>query len=82
MRREGFELGISRPRVLFRDGENGRLVPFFDQPALEAALVKALAGDPEAARLKAAARQTILDGYDLQTQSLPRLIDWVEGFAP
>ena len=23
MRREGFELGISRPRVLFRDGETG-----------------------------------------------------------
>ena len=27
MRREGFELGISRPRVLFRDGENGREEP-------------------------------------------------------
>ncbi len=28
MRREGFELGISRPRVLFRDGENGREEPY------------------------------------------------------
>ncbi|WP_323717148.1 glycosyltransferase [Paracoccus aminovorans] len=69
-------------RELVRDGENGRLVPFFDQPALEAALVKGLAGDPEAARLKAAARQTILDGYDLKRHSLPRLIDWVESFGP
>ncbi len=28
MRREGFELGISRPRVLFRDGEDGREEPY------------------------------------------------------
>ena len=28
MRREGFELGISRPRVLFRDGANGREEPY------------------------------------------------------
>src|SRR3546814_6695233 len=27
-RREGFELGISRPRVLFRDGESGREEPY------------------------------------------------------
>ena len=26
--------------------------------------------------------QTILDGYDLRQHSLPRLIDWVESFAP
>src|SRR3569623_601505 len=28
MRREGFELGISRPRVLFRDGPKGREEPY------------------------------------------------------
>jgi len=28
MRREGFELGISRPRVLFRDGDSGREEPY------------------------------------------------------
>jgi GTP-binding protein len=28
MRREGFELGISRPRVLFREGPNGREEPY------------------------------------------------------
>ena len=28
MRREGFELGISRPRVLFQDGVNGREEPY------------------------------------------------------
>ena len=28
LRREGFELGISRPRVLYRDGPNGREEPY------------------------------------------------------
>ena len=70
-------------RELIRDGENGRLVPFFDVPALSAALIRGLSGaDPQAAAIRAAARQTILDGYDLRQHSLPRLIDWVESFAP
>lgn len=69
-------------RELIRDGENGRLVPFFDRDALAGALIRGLAGDPDAARLSAAARQTILDGYDLHRHSLPRLIDWVERFGP
>ncbi|MTH63662.1 glycosyltransferase family 4 protein [Paracoccus shanxieyensis] len=69
-------------RELVRDGENGRLVPFFDQPALEAALIRALSGDPQAQRMRAEARRTIVDAYDLKRQSLPRLVEWVEGFAP
>ncbi|TRW98304.1 glycosyltransferase [Paracoccus sp. M683] len=69
-------------REMIRDGENGRLVPFFDVPALSAALIRGLQGDADAARLKAAARQSILDGYDLRRHSLPRLIEWVESFGP
>lgn len=69
-------------RELVRDGQNGRLVGFFDDQALIGALVRALAGDPEEARLRAAARQTILDGYDLRSQCLPRQIAWVESFDP
>ena len=69
-------------RELIRDGENGRLVPFFDISALSAALVRGLAGDPDAARLRAAARQTITEAYDLNRHSLPRLIEWVESFGP
>ncbi|UFS65087.1 glycosyltransferase [Paracoccus denitrificans] len=69
-------------RELVRDGKNGRLVPFFDQLALEVALIRGLAGDPDAARLQAAARETILQGYDLHRHCLPQLIDWVESFAP
>lgn len=69
-------------RELVTDGVNGRLVPFFDAPALEASLIRALEGDPDAERLRTAARQTILDGYDLKRHSLPALVRWVEGFAP
>lgn len=69
-------------REVLRDGENGRLVGFHDQPALEAALIRGLAGDAEAPRLRAAARQEIVDHYDLRRLSLPRLIEFVEGFAP
>ncbi|MDB2490377.1 glycosyltransferase, partial [Paracoccus sp. (in: a-proteobacteria)] len=65
-------------RELVRDGENARLVPFFDVQALSAALIRGLEGDRDAARLRQAARQTILDGYDLQRISLPRQIEWVE----
>ncbi|MFV0385762.1 glycosyltransferase [Paracoccus sp. (in: a-proteobacteria)] len=69
-------------RELIRDGQNGRLVPFFDISALSAALIRGLKGDPDAPHLRAAARQTILDGYDLHRHSLPRQIEWVESFAP
>lgn len=68
-------------RELIHDGEQGRLVPFHDREALETALIRGLSGDPEAARLGAAARQVILDGYDLRRHSLPRLIEWVESFG-
>lgn len=67
---------------LIQDGKNGRLVPFFDQQALEAALIRGLEGDPEAARLKEAARSTITEGYDLRRRALPRLVEWVESFGP
>ena len=69
-------------REVIRDGENGRLVPFFDVAALSAALIRGLEGDPDAPRLRAAARQTIQDSYDLHRHSLPRQIEWVESFAP
>lgn len=69
-------------RELIRDGENGRLVPFFDQEALVKALVHALEGDPEADRLRANARRTITENYDFSTMTLPRLIEWVESYGP
>lgn len=69
-------------RELIRDGETGRLVPFFDRAALSAALIRGLAGDdPEAALIRANARRLLVEDYDLRRICLPRLIDWVEGFG-
>ena len=68
-------------REVIRDGENGRLVPFFDVPAWSEALIRALEPDPEAAWLRAMARATITEGYDLKRVCLPRQIVWVEAQA-
>lgn len=69
-------------RELIRDGENGRLVPFHDRAALEDALIAALSRDAASDGMGRAARQTILDGYDLRRHSLPKLVEWVEGWQP
>jgi glycosyltransferase involved in cell wall biosynthesis len=64
---------------LIRDGENGRLVDFFDVAGWSAALIEALADPDRFAPLRRAARDTILTGgYDLQAHCLPRLADFVE----
>ena len=64
---------------VIQQGINGLLVDFFDIPAWEAALIDALANPQAYAHLRAAARQTILDHYDLGSISLPRLVAFVEG---
>lgn len=65
-------------REVIRDGENGRLVDFFDIPGWSAALVAALADPDRFAPLRRAARATITARYDLKRHCLPRLIDFVE----
>lgn len=60
------------------DGVNGRLVDFFDVKAWSHALIEGLAAPDRFAGLRAAARQTILDTYDLRSKSLPKLIEFVE----
>lgn len=69
-------------REVIRDGQNGRLLPFFDVDAWSQAMLQALQGDPSEAARRDAARQTILRDYDLRRVCLPRLIDWVESFGP
>jgi glycosyltransferase involved in cell wall biosynthesis len=57
------------------DGVNGSLVDFFDTDALADAVCSALArpvGDAAEARLRHAARQTVIDRCDLNTVCLPR----------
>lgn len=56
---------------VIRDGENGYLVDFFDTDALVDAVGAALSRPDRDARVRAAARQTVLDRYDLATVCLP-----------
>lgn len=68
-------------REAITDGVTGRLVDFFDTPAL-ATTTAALLDDPAArARLGAAARAFAQAHYDLQTVCLPRQLAWVEQLA-
>jgi len=60
---------------------NGLLVDFFDTKAWVATLTEALAKPDEFEPLRRAGRQTIVEGYDLKSQCLPRMIGFVEGLA-
>ena len=69
-------------RELITDGVNGTLVDFFDVKAWSKALTKALARPEKFEDLRRAARQTILEGYDLRSTCLPAMVEYVEGFGP
>jgi glycosyltransferase involved in cell wall biosynthesis len=60
------------------DGENGRLVDFFDVAAWSEALTEALANHQAYGGLRVAGRQTVVERYDLKTICLPKLVDFVE----
>ena len=60
------------------DGDNGRLVGFFDRDALASATIGALAEPGRLRPIRAAARRTVIERYDFETRCLPawtRLID-------
>jgi glycosyltransferase involved in cell wall biosynthesis len=63
---------------VIKHGSNGLLVDFFDVAGWSEMLIDALARPAAYAHLRMAARQTILDQYDLRGQSLPRLVAYVE----
>lgn len=69
-------------REVIRHGENGLLVDFFDVPGWSRTLIDVLSNPDRFAPLRSAARQTVLDRYDLKRICLPRLVDWVESFGP
>ncbi|MCB2135981.1 MAG: glycosyltransferase [Rhodobacteraceae bacterium] len=81
MSAEALVIGSRTPPVeeVIRDGVNGRLVDFFDVAGWSRSLCDALAAPEDAAPLRAAARETIRQGYDLKRNCLPRLISFVEG---
>ncbi len=66
-------------REILKDGENGYMTEFFDPAKVAASVVKALK-DKHSARLREAARKTIMGHYDLQT-CLPRQLAMLEQVA-
>ncbi|MFZ1470769.1 MAG: glycosyltransferase family 4 protein [Paracoccaceae bacterium] len=77
-------VGAKVPPVqeVIRDGENGRLVDFFDVPEWSRVLTESLADPARFAPLRRAARQTIVDRYDLATVCLPKMVALVESLGP
>jgi glycosyltransferase involved in cell wall biosynthesis len=67
---------------LIKHGVNGTLVDFFDVKAWSDALGHALSHPKAYYSRRRAARQTILEGYDLRSICLPQMVEFVEGFAP
>jgi len=63
---------------LIEDGVNGRLVDFFDVKGWSEALIDGLAHPDRQQPLRLAARETILNRYDLQRHCLPAIADFVE----
>jgi glycosyltransferase involved in cell wall biosynthesis len=62
--------------------ETGLLVDFFDVKAWSETLIEALANPAQFAPLRAAARAHVMKHYDLRQICLPKMIDFVESFAP
>jgi glycosyltransferase involved in cell wall biosynthesis len=65
---------------VIEDGLNGRLVDFFDIKGWSETLIRALAEPKADDPLRRAARETVLDRYDV-SKCLPAMIDFVEGAA-
>jgi glycosyltransferase involved in cell wall biosynthesis len=68
-------------REVITHGRNGLLVNFFDTASLSRTVIGALARAPAHAALRAAARDTVLQRYDLATHCLPRQLSLVEQLA-
>lgn len=74
-------IGSRTPPVaeVITDGVDGRLVDFFDVAGWSRAMTVALAGQPDDAALRLAARQTIVERYDLKGRCLPAMLRFVTG---
>jgi len=73
-------IGSATPPVqeVIRDGDNGRLVDFFDVEGWADAIVEGLAEPQRFMALRQAARETIARDYDLHTKCLPAMLALVE----
>jgi glycosyltransferase involved in cell wall biosynthesis len=64
---------------VIEDGLNGRLVDFFDVSGWSAALTAALADPSQDQPIRKAARNTVLERYDLTATCLPKLVRFTLG---
>jgi glycosyltransferase involved in cell wall biosynthesis len=67
---------------VIRDGENGRLVDFFDREELVDAVVDVCAQRERLCPMRAAARATVVQRYDLRAVCLPRLAEVLGSVYP
>ena len=68
-------------REVIEDGAQGLLVGFFDQARLVDRICEVLDDPALAARLGVAARERVVERYDLATRCLPAQLDWVRQVA-
>ena len=73
-------VGSDTPPVteIVSHGENGLLVDFFDVRGLAGTVVEALENRKSYGRIRKAARESIVENYDLKTKCLPRQIELVK----
>src|SRR5690606_28742910 len=78
-------LGSATPPVqeVLRDGENGFLADFFNVERFASRAAELLAARNELEQVRAAARETVVAGYDLQGRCLPAMLKFLqEGTVP
>jgi glycosyltransferase involved in cell wall biosynthesis len=63
---------------VIRDGENGRLVDFFDHRGLAETLAQAIDERERLQSIRAAARRTVVEDYDLDSRCLPRQLELLQ----
>jgi len=73
--------GTAPVAEVIRHGENGWLTDFFDHQALAEKVAAAIAQRHSLAPLRAAARQTVVDRFDLAGRCLPRQVALLEGLC-
>jgi glycosyltransferase involved in cell wall biosynthesis len=76
-------VGSATPPVqeVIEDGENGLLVDFFDSDGIVDAVGRVLDHPDRMQAMRAAARRTAVERYDLATVCLPRHIALIERIA-
>lgn len=74
-------IGSRTPPVeeVIADGQNGRLVDFFDVAGWSDAIIDALARPEHYLGMRAAARATVVARYDLKSVCLPQMVAFLEG---